>query len=279
MQQAQSQVEKWQAAAASVKGEGHIKDGAECDDAWFVGQSSNGFIAAIVSDGAGSATFGGLAAREICASATQLVHDLEEASLPSADEGALCKEENDNTEVEAFWAGVQELVEKHLAVTRERLIEHASTNACNPSSYLATVVGVIAHADFGVMAFHLGDGAATVFDTEGVELLTSQPENGEYLNQTYFLVEDWWKEHLRVTKSASLSIGSIFLMTDGVTELAYQRRGRTLSPSPTFFGPLISYFPSRTRMVRESAIQKFLDTERARELVDDDKTLVWISPS
>jgi hypothetical protein len=278
MQDVEHQVERWRVAAATVKGEGHSKSGADCDDSYFVGQTSNGYLAAIVSDGAGSAEFGGFAARDICLSGEQFLADLENMSAPAGAE-APCQEGNASHEAQHHLIELEQLVQNRLAVARDRLLEHAAKASSDPKNYLATVVGVVAHPGIGVLIFHLGDGAATVFAPSGEALITSQPMNGEYLNQTYFLVEDWWKEHLRFCRSTALPVGSIFMMTDGVTELAYHRHGRVLSPSASFFGPLQAFLCARKRQESEAAMCRLLDTERARDLVDDDKTLLWIRAS
>ena len=123
--------------------------------------------------------------------------------------------------------------------------------------------------------FHIGDGATAVFDRDGNEIFTSQPENGEYLNLTYFLVEDNWREHLR-SNVVYGAVSEIFLMTDGVTDLGYVRNGRVLTPESKFFKPLSSFLCKKERYVGEAALKRSLDSEGARELVDDDKTIIWM---
>lgn len=275
MQDLSSQVDQWRIAAASVQGESHAKSGVGCEDCFKVGQTPNGYLVAIVSDGAGSAVHGCLAAKQICSYAEDMLADLSMRSFPTITED-VCRQ--GGVFQQSQFADLEAFVANKLNLARDGLLEHARNFGLDPSSYLATVVGVIAHAEVGVLIFHIGDGAVSIF-SDNKMIVTSQPENGEYLNETYFLVEEWWKDHLRFFRSASLPIGSIFLMTDGVTELAYHREGRELAPAYGFFAPLDAFLSIRNSVDGEAALRKVLDTERARDLVDDDKTLVWIRRS
>jgi hypothetical protein len=258
---------RWRVAATSVTGVGHLEAGQGCDDAWFIGETRNGIVVAVVSDGAGSAPMGAFAAQTICTSFEELVTGL------VTDGGETSAVEQTDT----YWDKVLSDVDACLTRARTKLIDHAASSNRGADDYLATVVGVVADPVSGVLCFHIGDGAITIFDAGGAELLTSQPENGEFLNQTYFLVEEAWQLHRRVARLSGRSAASIFLMTDGVTDLGFHRRGRILTPEPAFFAPLTAFLQSRPRDVGEAGIAKVLDAERARELVDDDKTLVWLS--
>lgn len=267
---------RWRVAGASVTGLSHQKADQPCDDAWFAAQAPNGLLVAVVSDGAGSARMGGFAARAICDAFKKLL-----ASLSAFDFGteSVDDETTEGEQAATQWHDILPRINDCLTAVRSELIEHAATNAGEPDDYLATVVSVIAHPAKGVLCLHIGDGAITIFRDDDKELLTSQPDNGEYLNQTYFLVEDEWKLHCRVVDHPSERIGSIFLMTDGVTELAYHRRGRILTPESKFFVPLAEFLMTRTPESGQAGIARILDAERARQLVDDDKTLVWIKPA
>jgi hypothetical protein len=221
---------------------------------------------------------GAFAARTICDAFAELIAPLSKLTA-SASKAIACESANGAGQPQEPWSEILMQIDARLTTARSRLIDHAIDNGAQPDDYLATVVGVVAHSGLGVLAFHIGDGAITVFGKSGEELLTSQPENGEYLNQTYFLVEEEWRLHRRIAEVRDGQLGSIFLMTDGVTDLAYHRQGRTLSPESGFFAPLTEFLACRPRTAGEAGIARILDAERARELVNDDKTLVWLAPA
>ena len=47
----------------------------------------------------------------------------------------------------------------------------------------------------------------------------SKPENGEYINQTFFITDDNWEEKLRFFK-IDFKYEVLLAMTDGVTAMA-----------------------------------------------------------
>jgi hypothetical protein len=273
----QAYLSSWRVSGASVTGVSHQQAGEPCDDAWFIGEVPNGFVIAVVSDGAGSARMGAFAAKTICDAFEELVPPLSKLNTDVSKE---CNGERvgDVERHLKLWEVILVQIEGCLTTVRSRLINHAATSGGQPDDYLATVLGVVAHPKFGSLCFHIGDGAITIFNKENEEVITSQPENGEYLNQTYFLIEEEWKLHFRVAEVQDDQLGSIFLMTDGVTDLAYHRHGRALTPELRFFTPLTNFLSGRSREGRDAAIANVLDAQRARELVNDDKTLVWLAP-
>jgi hypothetical protein len=266
---------KWLFAGTNVTGQSHEAASAACDDAWFCGQTANGFAIGVVSDGAGSAPHGGLAAEQICKTLSGLESDLAAVPVPVV-KSAPVLEDGTPASASADWSKVLRKVRARLIRARKDLARLAARRGCPIDDFWATVICVVAHPRCGAIIFHIGDGAASVFRDDGTPILTSQPENGAFLNETYFLVEDDWENHCRVCDVADIAEHSIFLMTDGVTDLAYHREGRELRPEPGFFRPLIEYLAARPREAGERGLHGLLSTERAREMVDDDKTIVWM---
>lgn len=260
-----SDTQRWQVAAASIIGPDHAKEGVGCQDAHFVGEADNGIALAAVSDGAGSTKLGGEAAAIICRQFEALWESLVRLSFGHGDAESPA----------SWWAVIEGIIEETLTAARESLLVCARESEVDPSDLLATVVGVVAHPDCGAVTFHIGDGAATVFNSDCEEIFTSQPENGEYLNLTYFLVEEHWRDHLRI-KVVPLPFDEMAVMTDGVTDLAYVRHGRRLVPEPRFFQPLSAFLRERTRIVGEEALTRALNTQEAQDRVGDDKTLIWM---
>ena len=75
----------------------------------------------------------------------------------------------------------------------------------------------------------MGDGAAVILNTKKVvdnqfkEFILSEPMNGEYANETYFITMDKWENYLRI-KEFNIEFDAIFLMSDGVTALALDKK-------------------------------------------------------
>ena len=266
----------WRFAAASVTGQAHVEAGVACEDAWFCGQTDSGFAIGVVSDGAGSAAQGGYAAQQICAAFEDILADLNDLADPTEHTPPSTIEPAAEAPA-AGWSAVLGVVRDGIVRVRDALARHAADHGNIPDDYLATLVCAVCHPAYGALVLHVGDGAATAFAPDGEALQTSQPENGEFLNQTYFLVEDEWEHHCRTSEVAPGSVGTVFLMTDGVTDLAYQRDGRILRPADGFFLPLREYLENRSREEGERGLRGMLDTDRARELVNDDKTILWMN--
>lgn len=278
----------WRFAAASAIGPAHLAANGICEDAWFCGEATNGIAIATVSDGAGSAKHGALAARRICDSFAQLLAKLEAMPFAQSAESITALEpaakltkrrKKAAPRPPSGWEKVVPLVHQSLKDVRASFSAEAESETLNLDDYLATLVCVIAHPVLGAIIFHIGDGAVVVFDAQGTTACISQPENGEYLNQTYFLADEDWEQHCRTLEVPAAQVDTIFLMSDGVTDLGFHRKGRELTPEDGFFRPLCSFLDCRNREEGERGLAAMLDSARARELVDDDKTVAWMKRS
>jgi hypothetical protein len=253
----------WKVAGVSVAGPSHSDEGSECQDAHSIALDPGGLVIAIVSDGAGSTAHGGVAARFLC-----------EHLPPLLRKAVLVTSETPFAEP----AGRQRLsrrIAAAIGLVRRRLLDLAVERAIDPDELLATLIGAIVHPSLGAILLHIGDGAAICFDGDGKMTLFSPPENGEYVNTTYFFIEDEWRFHLRLCFQAP-GVDSIFLMSDGVTDLSFTRSREGLLPFQPFFEALRRFFTGCERDEGEAALAASLGGEPARSKVDDDKTLVWI---
>jgi serine/threonine protein phosphatase PrpC len=221
-----------------------------------------GYLVAVVSDGAGSTTSGGIAAKLIC---DELPRKVIESVCSLGDEA--CSDLR-------CMAHMRRALRASVGAVRQSLVSLAQQTRIPADELLATLVGVVAHPELGGLFFHIGDGAAIAFDDNGNDLALSPPENGEYVNTTYFLIEEQWKTHLRFRFFES-GFKTIFLMTDGVTDLSFVRDGKGLTAFKPFFQPISSFLSSSDRQTGEAALADALNNEVARAKVDDDKTLVW----
>jgi hypothetical protein len=216
-----------------------------------------GALIAVVSDGAGSARYGGEGAVILCEQVGAALARLFGKAKPRPSRALL------RQACRAVEAGVE--------ATRARVLAEAPPDA-GMYDYHATLVGAVALPGKGGLFFHIGDGAALAFD--GERWLLSPPHNGEYSYETYFFTEPGWRRNLRF-RLIEPGYDTIFVMTDGVTDLGLRNRGEGPEPFMAFFEPIGRFLASASREEGERALATTLDTPAARERSSDDKTLVW----
>jgi len=209
----------------------------------------HGALIATVCDGAGSALEGGKGADFV---AHALVEKISTLILSNSD----CLE-----------ASVQCAIE----TVRVQLAECASTHQLVLSDYACTLVGCVVTPQRGFF-FHVGDGFAIVQNSSGDSIL-SAPENGEYADETYFVTDENWKQHLRVTPIPESRQGCMIgLMSDGTAPFAVNRaRSGFFRP---FIDPIEIFLRAATAPIGNQALQNLLESPRALEISHDDKTLL-----
>jgi len=134
------------------------------------------------------------------------------------------------------------------------------------------LVAAIANERGGAF-IHVGDGVGTAFSSNNLKAsVVSKPENGEYVNQTYFVTEGNWEERLRI-KPFYQYCDTILLMSDGVSGMAMSKGCNHLFDK--FVSPLLSFIRDNEREDNEVAVKNTLSKEIVRRATGDDKTLVW----
>ena len=251
--------ESWDIAGVSVAGFARPESGTGCQDAHVIAVTDGGWFVGVASDGAGSAARGSDGANLV---AQVVVREMM---------NRLEREHHDIVlQVDSTRLWLEDAIER--ARTEVAQIADAPGAGKQMRDFHATVVGAVAGQRGGVL-FHIGDGAA--FAAESCDLTSfvlSLPENGEYLNSTYFFTEEYWRSHLRL-RSFDERYDLIALMSDGVTPFALGAGGR--SPFAPFFQPLNEFLVQHDRAGREKAITTILQRDAVRRITHDDKTLVW----
>jgi hypothetical protein len=251
----------FEAVGACVRGPAHEATGQPCQD-FFAIEVCNDWVVAVVSDGAGSADRAADGARivshEICGTLSAFLNDSNRSDALGAD---LC------SSVEGVLIGGIERARQHCLDEA-----HAGQTL---RSFHATLVGAVVGNTRGVL-FHLGDGGGSAHrrTTAGLETISfSQPENGEYINETFFFTQERWREHLRLT-TISGSVDAVWLMTDGAYELMVppkQRRLREVTERE--IDRLVFEEGDRSK---SDVISAILSSPQATARNDDDKTLVIV---
>jgi len=209
----------------------------------------------VVCDGAGSKTFGGVGSDYLC---RVLVRHLRIAK-PS---DYVIFEETIHRAIDRFRCVIKRLCrQKNLQVTLE---DFASTlMICCRQIYSDRISNYCAH---------IGDGAIFYLDStfESAEFV-SPPENGEYANQTYFVTDKNWRDHLRIHSPPEGAL-NLILMTDGVTPMALKNN----EPFFEFVRPLMLFLNNSSSVEGSHSLSKMLGSQKSMAISTDDKSVGWL---
>jgi len=135
--------------------------------------------------------------------------------------------------------------------------------------FASTIITVVITSN-NVFVAHLGDGAAIFLDDQNKLVKSSLPENGEYINQTYFFTNSDWEEHLRF-QTLENDFKTCLVMSDGVTPFAL--KGTEVFPE--FVSPIINFIKNSKPEASAAALTQTLSSPQSLSVSTDDKTLAW----
>ena len=245
----------WKAIGSSIAGTSHLAVNIPCEDAiqYKVMQDANGEEALIccVSDGAGSALYGGWAS---AFSAQKMVDGL----------SAIAEEGRPVTETDIY-ALAEDIYYGLLAESRRQ-------KTALPE-YSCTLLGCIITGQ-GSAFFQVGDGAIVRFDNEGFYAPVWWPDNGEYQNYTSFICDDPLMGKLKVQVTEA-EVTEVAIFTDGLQMLALRTEDKTAHQP--FFHDLFRYLRMANTPENITALNvrlaEYLDSPQINNRTDDDKTL------
>ena len=248
----------WRVFSASAAGKRNLDQGVPGQDASHCVVTDD-VLVAIVCDGAGSVPEGRTGADFIAhALADQLSSTLHaDRSLPEVQaDSSACLEATIRFAIETV---------------RGRLAELAASRQLTLHDFSCTLVGCVALPGGGSL-FHIGDGFAIQQVAAGDSVL-SRPENGEFADETFFVTDENWNEHLRFTPLLAPERGCVIgLMSDGTVPFAVNRaRSGFFRP---FIDPIAAFLRQTTAPNGNEALQNLLESPRACEISPDDKTLL-----
>ena len=248
----------WLIGSASVEGLSHIESKTPCQDYSVVETSNNGkWVAIAVCDGAGSAKHSEIGSRLVAKTFAQKL--------------ILLSQELD-TRNPGNW--INDFVIQQVLNVRESLRLEAQQDQLN--DYHTTLVACLI-GETGGFVVHIGDGAiiggSIKNDQESIYVensrVISEPQNGEYSNETYFITESNWIKNLRITPISSLDW--MILGTDGGSAFY-------LLPNNNLIKEFIASFLNEILEVSpfnwSERIKEILINEQANKITNDDKTIV-----
>lgn len=197
---------KWKLAGSSVVGLSHIKNNIPCQD--HISILDNEYCCCIsLADGAGSAKFADLGASIVTSKTCELI-------VQNFDK--------------FFEDEAKEVREKIIHVLRTNLGKQAKTKEAVKRDFASTLL-FVAIKEESFIAGHIGDGIIGYIKDD--ELITlSPPENGEYINETYFVTSKNYQRNLRLFKGEVKNINGFVLMSDGTCESLFDKANRSLAP-------------------------------------------------
>jgi serine/threonine protein phosphatase PrpC len=228
--------------------------GTRKQDAYIVARINPHTFCAVVSDGAGSASYGGQGASLICRTLIANFRSwFEQHNCLPDDEAILC------------W----------IDLVRDLLSEVAARRGLTKRQFAATLVMLVVFKG-RVLALQIGD-SALVARKAGVWEALCWPENGEFASTTYFVTDD--PEVRLHTFNMNLEYDAFALFSDGLEAVALEQA--TQQPYARFFDPmlkLVDQTEGEGRLIELSgALARYLDSPALCERTDDDKTLILVS--
>ncbi len=251
-------LERWRVVAASVLGKSHEKIKQLCQDAHHWELLAEGVLVAAVADGAGSASLGKIGAIVASQTAVETIR-LQYRATKSAS----TQEEEDKN-----W---QLLLTNALEAAKKAVEEEAIACKVTPRDLATTLIIVIATTNL-IAAVQVGDGVAVGCDRAGNMIALTEPQRGEYVNETIFLVSPNALEDIRVNVWRGV-VANIAMLSDGLQMLALEMNGG--KPYAPFFFPMFQFIADVTdeRAAQEQLVA-FLRSERISTRTDDDLTLL-----
>jgi hypothetical protein len=245
----------WTWAVACRRGISHEKANVRLQDAFkcFTAPTQSKPLVIVVSDGAGSAAFGGEGASLICRTLTVCTRQY----FSSAD--ALPTDDL----LEGWLKYIRDLIE--IVASRRNLL---------PRDFAATLILLISSGLESVV-LHIGDGCAVLKDEDtNTWIAPSWPYHGEYASTTAFVTDEPSPNACIVRHLKSISAVSVF--SDGLERLALDLKAR--QPFAPFFDSIIAPVIGSALMGKDTdlsgKLDAFLGSDGVNSRSDDDKTLV-----
>jgi serine/threonine protein phosphatase PrpC len=259
----------WRLTHASARGKSHVDFGLPNQD-WVEVMTSQdrSVIAAVICDGAGTARQSDLGAQVTCRSLAPALLDLgicvQQAPLPLES-------------VRQRIIDVIEGVRADLAARGPLKDFHCTMVLCLLAERGGYVAQVGDSIGLSTRFQYISDGTQEVLDFfPSKHAKVFEPERGEYVNETHFITELDWVEHLRISEIEPSRIDALLLMTDGAMDVAL-KRGR---PFRGFLANLVgNLLAMDDAQERNQLLAEWLSDPQTYPMTADDKTMFLAIPA
>jgi len=249
----------WFYSGSSVTGQSHLATSIPCQDKFSIETTENGnWLAVAVCDGAGSAEFA-----EIGATITSTYFCKKLIGLAA------------ELDIRTPGEWINDFVINCITEVRNKLRLEAGSD--NIRKYHCTLVAALIGKSGG-FSIHIGDGAlfggnfGKNNNDSHIELninfIKSNPENGDYANETFFITEGNWIKHLRILPLPPLDW--MVVCTDGGASLLLDNDDEV---KPNFLAPFVEA-QINDKFQNKNYITEILSDPKANKLTADDKTIV-----
>lgn len=251
----------WSYTKATQVGTSHIKRNEGCQDNAFV-YSLRGFkskfgppLLAAVADGAGSSKFSAEGSRFVL------------SNLKAEICRTLATRRTDLT---------SDLLRSAVSITSARLDQFASKRGHRVRDYACTIVCVLV-TDDSAWHIQIGDGAA-VFRYGENRIVNYWPAKGAYGNETYFITDESFLDHLHIQKNDVPD--ELTLFTDGLESIALDLKSH--QPYRAFFESFYRILTQRKvgfQLDLAEKLAEWMQSKLVNDRTDDDKSLVLVARS
>jgi hypothetical protein len=242
----------WRIIGASVQGTSHEKYELPCQDAHSYRLLPGGVAVIAVADGAGSAERSDAGSQR----AVEQVIDWLEVALVEK-----------TPQTEAEW---QATLTEAFRQARQAVVGLAEEEETPLRAFAATLTCTVA-SDEWLAVGQIGDCLLVAKGEDGQLFAATQPQHGEYANETFFLTMDDALEQLVVQVHSPSQ--ALAVMSDGLVRLAMNLAENV--PHPPFFKPLLAFAAAvEDEEEAREQLSAFLGSDRVCARTDDDKTLV-----
>lgn len=253
----------WQLTRATVRGKSHVDTGLPNQDWVEVRSSPDGLIvASVISDGAGTAAHSEIGSRTTCEMMAPWMLNIGLDMAHAPHDEAMVRDK--------VVLGIENVRRTLLASGVGLREQHCTFVACVLTDHGGFVCQVGDSIGIGARFAPAGEPGGPVDFFPDRSTRVFMVERGEYANETHFITELDWRDHLRVSRIDPSEIDALLLMTDGAMDVA-MTGGKVFRG---FLSNLIATLLAKDHAgERDTLLNDWLADRRTFTVTGDDKTM------